>query len=380
MQKIEQLAASTETQTKEAFEDHYRAAVSGGINEFWSQDEYTVHFRFDKEKMSVSISDTSYGSRIAPLDRSDGFQWYLSFYAAMINEVSQGRSTVFLLDNPGLELHADGQRDIKRFFEEKLPKSAQVLFVTHSPAMIDPFKLEEVRQVERTNEGTKIGYIRAKDGDEFDLFEPVRTAIGASIAASLVLNEFNVLVEGAADKPILEGALAVLAKDCQRKILVNGSIAESKDAFLVRFYHRARLPYVVCLDADDGGRRLKDELKRSEIPEDQFVDLATLIEGKSGIDFELEDLLSPPFYHQAVLSEYPLKKVDPPPDQYTGKRTKYYTDQYKTKYKIGFCKKRVAEWVKKLLLDGKADEGTLENLRVVTQDILKRLSAQAARN
>ncbi len=79
MQKIQELSASTDTQMREGYEDHFRSKVSGGINEFWTQETYTVHFRFDREKMSVSISDGAYARRIPPLDRSDGFQWYLSF-------------------------------------------------------------------------------------------------------------------------------------------------------------------------------------------------------------------------------------------------------------------------------------------------------------
>jgi predicted ATP-dependent endonuclease of OLD family len=48
---------------------------------------------------------------------------------------------VLLLDNPGLELHLDGQRDIKRFLEEKVSLDSQVVYVTHSPAMVDSFNL-----------------------------------------------------------------------------------------------------------------------------------------------------------------------------------------------------------------------------------------------
>ena len=116
IQMLQELAAATENQRRETYEDHYRASISGGINEFWTQERYTVHFRIEKERLSVSISDNTYGYRIAPSDRSDGFQWYLSFYSALLSEVSATTDPlVLLLDNPGLELHADGQRDIKRF-------------------------------------------------------------------------------------------------------------------------------------------------------------------------------------------------------------------------------------------------------------------------
>lgn len=377
MQKIQQLASSTDTPTREGFEDHFRARVSGGINEFWTQETYTVHFRFEKDKMSVSISDGTYSRRIAPAERSDGFQWYLSFYAAMLNEVSSSDSTVFLLDNPGLELHADGQKDIKKFLEEKLPASAQVLYVTHSSAMIDPFNLEQIRQVDLRGDmqGTKIGPLAFKEGKDFDLLEPVRSAIGASLASSLIFNEFNVLVEGAADKPILEGAFRAIHKDTTRKILVNGSVAESKDGFLVRFYQRAGLPFVVYLDADSSGRDLARRLEGWGVPNERILDLANVIT-REGQDFELEDVLTGPFYHAAVQAAYPESPVEAPGEPGAGKRTKYYEDNFKQTHKIGFNKRRVGEKVKKLLLDGAADDGSIQELKKVTDAILALLETQ----
>ncbi|HZP48118.1 MAG TPA: hypothetical protein VFB07_06280 [Vicinamibacterales bacterium] len=126
-QKIQQLAAMQEAADRETFEDHYRATISGGLDEFWTQAKYTVHFRIEATRLSVSISDESYKQQIAPSDRSDGFQWHLSFYAALLAEVSATAPMVLLLDNPGLELHSDGQKDIKRFLEKKLAACAGYL-------------------------------------------------------------------------------------------------------------------------------------------------------------------------------------------------------------------------------------------------------------
>jgi hypothetical protein len=128
-QKVQELASTPDIGRRQNFEDNYRSSISGGINEFWTQEEYTIFFEIQKDRLNVSVSDKHYDRRIAPSDRSDGFQWYLSFYSAMVSEVSATDPTVMLLDNPGLELHADGQRDIKRFLEEKLLSTTQVIYV-----------------------------------------------------------------------------------------------------------------------------------------------------------------------------------------------------------------------------------------------------------
>jgi len=71
VQKIKELAASPDVNMRQTFEDTYNSTISGGINEIWSQEKYNIHFRFEPERMSVSISDNTYARRIAPSDRSD---------------------------------------------------------------------------------------------------------------------------------------------------------------------------------------------------------------------------------------------------------------------------------------------------------------------
>ena len=378
VQKVRELAATTDTTQREAYEDHYKANISGGLNEFWTQTEYHVHFRIDKERLSVSISDGTYAQRIPPSDRSEGFQWYLSFYATLLNDVGVSNETILLLDNPGLELHLDGQRDIKRFLEEKVSLNSQVVYVTHSPAMIDPFNLRQVRTVELlpSQNGTKVRKFAFAGGANSDLLEPVRSAIGMSLVSSLVLNEWNVLVEGAADKPIVEGVFVSHYNDLQKKVLVNGSLAESKDAFLVQFYHRTGLPYVVLLDADSGGRDLFSELVASSIPKERIVRLEEVFREKTG-DFAIEDILSQEFYHAAVTKAYPANPVDRP----TGtekKRAKLYEETFKANYQIGFSKRRVADMVKKLLEERQEDEDTRSALGTLSTAIIEKLRAQVS--
>ncbi len=380
-QKIQELADTVDTSHREAYEDHYRASISGGINEFWTQDKYNVHFRIEREKLSVSISDSTYSPRIPPTERSDGFQWYLSFYCALVNEASPTSHTVVLLDNPGLELHADGQRDIKRLLEEKLPSSTQVIYVTHSPAMVDPFYLEQVRTVEKHGNqvGTKVSNWAFKEGPDADLLEPVRSAIGASLVTSLVFADFNILVEGAADKPILEGAFAALHGQEARRVLVNGSVAESPEGFLPRFYQRSGLPFVICVDADSGGRELVRDLKKWGIPEANIVDLKKVFPDHPGKEFELEDILSAEFYHMAVSETYPDKTVKAP-EGATGKVTKVYEREYSEAHKIGFNKRRVGETVKKLLTQERGDKKTLDSLKILTVRILEACEAQQTKS
>lgn len=376
VQKIRDLAATTDTSQREAYEDHHKGTISGGLNEFWTQTEYHVHFRIEKERLSVSISDTTYTKRIPPSDRSEGFRWYLSFYATLLNDVGTANQTILLLDNPALELHLDGQHDIKRFLEEKIAPTSQVIYVSHSPAMIDPYNLKQVRAVamQPNQQGTRITNFLSKTGNDADLLEPVRAAMGMSLVSSLVMNNWNILVEGAADKPIIEGIFVSHYPEHRHNLIVNGSVSESKDAFLVRFYHRTGLPYAVVLDADSSGRDIEQGLLSHGIPQNRIIRLDKVFTERQS-DFAIEDIISPAFYYQAVTQSYPNQPIEQPTDT-NKKRATQYEDAFRTKHQIGFSKRRVADTVKQLLGEYKEDQETKTSLGTLSTAIMNCLNAQ----
>ncbi|MGP8247001.1 MAG: hypothetical protein ACLQVN_21090 [Bryobacteraceae bacterium] len=92
-------------------------------------------------------------------------------------------------------------------------------------------------------------------------------------------------------------------------------------------------------------------------------------------DFELEDIISAPFYHQAVQESYPKYTVDQPATT-AKKRTTQYDELFKTTLKIGFNKRRVADTVKKLLSEHKEDQETRDNLGTLSTAIINCLKTQ----
>ena len=58
------------------------------------------------------------------------------------------------------------------------------------------------------------------------------------------------------------------------------------------------------------------------------------------------------------------------------KRTKYYEKKFKELYDIGFGKKRVGEALKRLLIEGRGDEQSLESLKNLKDMIMERMERQ----
>lgn len=69
--------------------------------------------------------------------RSRGFQWFFSFWV-WFKAIQKERPCpfIFLLDEPGLNLHASAQRDFMHLIED-IAGQNQVIFTTHSPYMLE---------------------------------------------------------------------------------------------------------------------------------------------------------------------------------------------------------------------------------------------------
>ena len=156
--------------------------------------------------LRTRIQNTRHGDTINFDDRSAGFVWFFSF-VIWFNQVRSniGKNLVLLLDDPGLSLHANAQKDLLRYFEERLAPEYQIIYTTHSPFMIDATKLSRARTVENlyieagpgtveVDLGTKVGDHELSTNQ--DTLFPLQAALAYEISQSLISGKPTVLVEG----------------------------------------------------------------------------------------------------------------------------------------------------------------------------------------
>src|SRR5690606_5615934 len=145
----------------------------------------------------VNIKDNKVKKLYNPSVRSQGFQWFLSFYINFSADSKELENTIILLDDPGIYLHASGQKDLLKTLEI-LSNLNQILITTHSPFMIDTDRLERIRLVSNLEkEGTKIN--EKFHESDYDAFAPIRAAIGMSLGDSLFFDRKTLMVEGISD-------------------------------------------------------------------------------------------------------------------------------------------------------------------------------------
>jgi len=344
--------------------------ITGMINEFWKQEEVTVNLDIDGDQILIFIEDKFGAKADPPSRRSDGFRWFLSFYINFM-EGTKGelKNTVLLLDNPGWLLHPSGQKDLLNALEE-IAETNQIIIATHSPFLIDKNKLERIRVVERGEGGSKV-FEKFWDSI-YDSLQVIRAAIGADISDSLFGHKNNIIVEGYSDKLYLEAMANYLKKSNKEtlelsKVMILGAGGADKVPYLLTWFKAEKYNVLAILDADDEGRKFKQEIRRKDIEIDVNKDVIMLDEISDkfkGKTLEFEDLFTDEFYNVAVNSAYneifedklgnpkiSLEKI--PPD---GLKTKRYAKFFKNKGLGDFDKVKVAKEIKKILSKGISSE------------------------
>lgn len=191
------------------------------VFEYWSQNrdleveldiEFVSKDLLDRELepfLRIRIRNTKQRVTIDFDERSVGFVWFFSFLAFFAEHRDHITQHILLLDEPGLNLHAEAHADLLRFMEDNLSGRHQVIYTTHSPFMI-PDDLARVRLVEdMKGDGSRV--LDSALGTLAETQAPLQAAIGVRAARLGVGDEPTLVVEGPADARYLDIMSAELA-------------------------------------------------------------------------------------------------------------------------------------------------------------------------
>jgi hypothetical protein len=344
------------------------AEITGMVNEYWTQEKVTVTVDVSGDEIFTQIEDDAGGSD-PPSNRSDGFQWYLAFYINfMAGSQGELRNRILLLDNPGLPLHPQGQKDLLRTLN-KISDNNQIILATHSPFLIDRENLDRLRIAKKRGRkvGTKID--EKWHVTDYDALEPIRAALGIALADAMFGGKNNLVVEGPSDYYLLAGT-SNLCQKLGRTFLDFSEISvvpiggAEKVPYYVLILAREKLKHVILLDNDTEGRKVaKDLVVNYDIKEKTIVMVSDADPKLRGTDVELEGLLAPEFYNNAVNQAYQelldkkgitVIKLADLSDQ--GLVTKRYADYFAQNTLGGFDKVLVAKKIKEDLTEKTATE------------------------
>ena len=215
-----------------------------------------INISADGQYLKVVIED-DIGVKIELDQRSEGFQWLVSFYVVFFAEaMDKHKNAILLLDEPGMSLHGLKQRDF-RLTLSKLAEQNQTIYTTHSPFLVGPDELDLVRVVELKDreQGTKV-HTTISSSDPAGLL-PLQEALGYDLAQSLFSQQRNLVLEGITDYWYLDATAQLLrtAKiiDLNEKIALVFANSAGKVVYYATILHAHNLKVAALLDSDAAG-------------------------------------------------------------------------------------------------------------------------------
>ena len=235
--------------------------LTENINEVWQPDPEKAeanHLRVeaDQQYLKVVIVD-ELGADVELDQRSEGFQWLVSFFVVFFAEAAdRHQNAILLLDEPGLSLHGLKQREF-RTMVSRLAEDNQTLYTTHSPFMVGPDELDLVRVVEMKDRetGTRV-HTTVTASDSAALF-PLQEALGYDLAQSLFMQRRNLVLEGLTDYWYIEATAALLKAagmvKLNEKISLVPASSAGKVVYFATILHAHNLKVAALLDSDTAG-------------------------------------------------------------------------------------------------------------------------------
>jgi energy-coupling factor transporter ATP-binding protein EcfA2 len=292
------------------------------LRRYWVQDrDFGLRVVIRHRELAFTINDRT-GSEYMFSERSSGLRYFLSYLIqAQVDRPVASRETILLMDEPDTFLSAEAQQDLMRVFRDladpvKDREPIQVIYVTHSPFLLDKNHGERIRVLEKgtISDGTRVVPTATQNH-----YEPLRSAFGAFVGETAFVGAVNLLVEGPSDQIILAAAATAIRKisplveedslDLNRIVIVpSGSAGEVPHTlFRIRGQGADKPPTVILLDSDEKGLEVKqllltDTMLKNNIAKELVLDLASVGDGTEAwpVVLEIEDIIPPAVAHAAV--------------------------------------------------------------------------------
>jgi predicted ATP-dependent endonuclease of OLD family len=269
-----------------------RLAASLNFPKWWVQDRsFQLMLSLREHELVFTIRDRT-KTEYSFAERSSGLKYFLSYYVQYLAHEPEGREPeLLLMDEPDAFLSSQAQQDLLKIFDAFAEpkdgrKPLQVIYVTHSPFLIDKNHAERIRVLEKgvSDEGTRV----VKDAGK-NHYEPLRSAFGAFVGETTFIGSVNLMVEGQADQILLAGASTHLLKkgvspltalDLNRITIVpSGSSSHIPYlVYLARGRDVEKPPVIVLLDSDASGDAAKKRLAKGGAYNKQLLSEAYVIQ------------------------------------------------------------------------------------------------------
>jgi energy-coupling factor transporter ATP-binding protein EcfA2 len=308
---------TAEGRTVRSFDKRSASAyLSKQFQDLWRQKDVQFDIEIDGTTLNIFARDAKVGMPVRLNRRSTGFRWYVSF-SWKFTHATHGlyKNCILLLEEPGIHLHYDGQRDLLKVFE-RLSSSNTILYSTHLASMVDLANPERVRIIESQDSHTKVmhGVVSSQKAP----MAVIEFCLGLTGDMSGLLgNRQTVIVEGGDDALILYKLSGMLRNESGEGLSDRIYLWPARGASQIPMYAAFAIGHKwdagVLLDSDPAGTEAKkkiEELYLSKLTESEQKRFRVMMLGNvAGIkktDSAIEDLFPDEFYLECVNSAFAL--------------------------------------------------------------------------
>jgi hypothetical protein len=290
--------------------DDASTALTREIADRWKQRRYEVQLRADGQHFYTFVKDERDPALILLEERSKGFQWFFSFDLMFMYETNGTfENSVILLDEPGLHLHPEAQKDLLQRLESYAQKNT-LLYSTHLPFMIDLRYPQRIRVLTEAEKGVVVSDNLTTTQPEAKLV--LQSALGMSGAMNWLVAKDNLVVEGVDDYWFINELSRLLIRSGEEglseELMITAGGGASEAAYMATFMIGQQLNVVALFDSDNAGntardRLLKNWLTRYNTAKASVLSLGDCV-GETSRDFTIEDLFDEAFYLGMVQITY----------------------------------------------------------------------------
>lgn len=286
---------------KRKIENGIQKNIVSGFNRFYKQEEsVSIDISIGRNSFSIFVR-TNEGSSINISERSEGLKWYLNLYIDILSNNLIDKNLLFLIDEPGIQLHVDAQKRVLELFEEFASEKNQVIYTTHSPFMINEDRIDQIRVMQKNKLGhseiiTSVLAGVIPGDSKSESLSPLINALGMKLYQNIGMTNIgvNIITEGHSDAIYLSTMAKKLKIDGMKFIPSKGA---SQIIHLVSILWGWGFPYKILLDSDEAGRIAEDSIKKvyglvdEESLEEKIVMISDILDDSS-VDREIENLIS----------------------------------------------------------------------------------------
>lgn len=286
--------------------------IEAEFNEFYNQEKIEFQVEFENRVFKIYVLTDDKAMNLS--ERSNGLRWYISIFVDVLSREYKNSSLVYLLDEPGVYLHVNAQKQLLELFSRLANRENQVIYTTHSPYMIDSKDITNVRAIEKGEEGnTKIfksAYDQNLSNDsKMETLSPLVQAIGADLKFNIgPSSKYNLITEGITDYMYMNAMINYLDIDNAPNIIPSAGVSNINR--IVSILIGWGCEFKILLDYDKAGYNEYDVLvnKLDETLEDKIVFV------NFNEEVVKEKMVSNPKTIESLISKDDSKKMSTPYD------------------------------------------------------------------